>query len=200
MVSLCYHNILLTVSRLLIQEAEIAPYLEVPSGLEAEITHSKICFETIMRLYYLRHGYEGGDMILLHFLAVTSFMALSKELVTSSGSPSNSTSSPDAPSSTLILTAKGLYDQGHNYFISAMILHVLRKQMASRDADVLGRFCTDPSEDPELIKRRGMHIKTQYPLNIVKITNDPQSQRLEEILRQSHTQAMGQAASGLDGT
>jgi hypothetical protein len=178
---------------------EAAPLLEIPGKIEAEMVHSKICFETIIRLYYLRHGYEGGNMVLLHFLAVISFMALTKDLGTYSRGSMDSASSQDATRSTLILAAKGLHDQSQNFSISAMILHVLRNQMAAADVNILGGYCTTTSEDPKLSEARGLHIKAQYPLNIVRMTNHPKSQRLEEMLRKSHSQAMDQASSATDG-
>lgn len=173
-------------------EAHVADPL---GDAEVQLVHSKICFETVMRLYYLRNGYEGGNMILLHFLAVLSFMALGEEIGISTPGAIGSAYWQEDTRSTLILTAKGLHEQGMNYFLGATISHVLRNQMAANDAAILDRHCTT-SEDPVLNEARAMHVKAQYPLNIAKMTNDPETQRLENIIKQYESLAVEQTGSG----
>lgn len=98
----------------------------------------------------------------------------------------------------MVLAAKGLYDQGQNFFTSAMILHVLRNQMEADDVDILGRYCMTMGDDPGLKKARVLHVKAQYPLNIVKASNHPETQRLENMFRQYESLAIEQAGSGAD--
>lgn len=187
-----------TILRNLISELQKTGPPETLDDIEAQLVHSKVCFETIIRLYYLRNGYEGGNMILLHCLAVLSFMALASDLVSSNAGTTDSSSSQEAARSTLILAAKGLYDQGQNFFISAMILHVLRKQMDAYDADILGRHTITMGEDPRLNKARVSHVRTLYPLNIVKSSSHQESQRLENLFKEYESLAIDQAGSGTD--
>lgn len=39
------------------------------------MAHSKMCIETILRLYYLRHGFRTSSAFLAHSLTVLAFMA-----------------------------------------------------------------------------------------------------------------------------
>ncbi|EJP70441.1 nitrate assimilation regulatory protein nirA [Beauveria bassiana ARSEF 2860] len=195
---LWYHNIMINILQLLAPEVasevasevalEAAPEAgarlssEMHGDVEAQLVYSRICFETIMRLYYLRNGYEGSDMILVHFLTVLSFMALGGNTGNSNPGAGAATSQEETRS-TLILTAKGLYEQGNNFFVSVTILHVLRIQMAAEDVDILGQYCAAVSDDPGQKKARALYSRAQYPLNIVKMTDTPENQRLENMIK-----------------
>ncbi|KAM3479772.1 hypothetical protein MY5147_001545 [Beauveria neobassiana] len=195
---LWYHNIMINILQLLAPEVasevasevalEAAPEAgarlssEMHGDVEAQLVYSRICFETIMRLYYLRNGYEGSDMILVHFLTVLSFMALGGNTGHSNPGAGAATSQEETRS-TLILTAKGLYEQGNNFFVSVTILHVLRIQMAAEDVDILGQYCAAVSDDPGQKKARALYSRAQYPLNIVKMTDTPENQRLENMIK-----------------
>jgi hypothetical protein len=181
---------MLAVCQLLIPEEGDTGASETSSDVNAQLLNSKICFETIIRLYYLRNGYEGANMTLLHYLAVLSFMALGD--IGLSPSAADSASQQDTRG-TLILAAKGLYDQGKNYFMSDTVSHVLRNQMAHGDLAILAQYCTTMNEDPALQAARARHVKAQYPLNIVNMTSDPEARRLENMVKQYEHLAVEQA-------
>ncbi|KAJ6782478.1 hypothetical protein PWT90_07884 [Aphanocladium album] len=88
-----------------------APVSNLRDTVEAQMLRSKISHETIIRLYYLRNGFDGANMLFLHCLAVLSFATLAERQ--SSENATDLTSQEDTRS-TLILAAKGLYDQGKN--------------------------------------------------------------------------------------
>lgn len=162
--------------------------------IRTQFTHSKVCFETVIRLYYLRNGYEGGNMLLLHCLAVLSFTALA-DLGSPSSYDVNSSSSFEDSRSTLILTAKGLDDQSKSYFMGATISTVLRGQMAVEDLDILARYCITTGEASRPQEARAQHVKAQYPLNIVKMNTHPESERLETMFKRYEALAIEQAHS-----
>ncbi len=60
--------------------------------------------ETLIRLYFLRHGFESFDPFLVHPLNVLGFSALNRF------NASPAASDVDAIRSTIVLAAKGMYD------------------------------------------------------------------------------------------
>ncbi|KAM3464906.1 hypothetical protein NHJ6243_001972 [Beauveria neobassiana] len=177
------------ICQLLISELGDSPVSSLRLAAEAQLVHSKICFETILRLYYLRNGYDGGNMLLLHCLAVLSFNALAERQ--SPGAVTDLASQEDKRS-TLILAAKGLHDQGKNYFMSATISRVLQSQMAPEDLDIVSQYCTSHSEQPTVQQARAEHVKAQYPLNIVNMSDVPEEQRLGNMIKQQEELAIQQ--------
>ncbi|PMB70555.1 Nitrogen assimilation transcription factor nirA [Beauveria bassiana] len=186
-----YHNIMSGICQLLISKLGDSTVSSLRLAAEAQLVHSKICFETILRLYYLRNGYDGGNMLLLHCLAVLSFNALAERQ--SPGTVTDLASQEDKRN-TLILAAKGLHDQGKNYFMSATISRVLQSQMAPEDLDIVSQYCTSHSEQPTVQQARAEHVKAQYPLNIVNMSDVPEEQRLGNMIKQYEELAIQQVS------
>ncbi|KAM3493384.1 hypothetical protein MY3957_003297 [Beauveria namnaoensis] len=139
----------------------------------------------------LRNGFEGNDMILVHFLTVLSFMALGGDVGNSSPGARTATSQEEIRS-TLIPAAKGLCERGKNFFVSVTILHILRNQMAAEDVDILSRYCAAASDGSGGKKARALYSRAQYPVNIVKITQAPENQRLEIMIKKYEELSMEQ--------
>src|SRR5947207_9258861 len=97
--------------------ADDDPILERPQQdtPPAARDHVKMCFETLIRLYYLRHGSETASIIFVHFLA---FMSFTYTAILKNPTFSSATPSVDDAQAALILAAKCLSDQGRNYYVS----------------------------------------------------------------------------------
>lgn len=130
-----------------------------------------------MRLYFLRHGYEYSDTYLTHTLAVLAFMAL--ERLRSTVDPDES----EDVRSTIYLTAKGLADQGKNYFIPSTLFEVLRSQMSPDDVTTLLSFLDLPNRNSVSSRLRIEHIQAEYPVNIVDMTDHPEKRRLGKMIK-----------------
>ncbi|KAK1760212.1 hypothetical protein QBC47DRAFT_289520 [Echria macrotheca] len=98
------------------------------------VDHARVCFETLLRLYYLRHGADRLDTTCNAFFLQQGFMCL-KDLATHPQSPSVA-----AWRSTLILAAKCLYDQGGSAHFARVLYQVLHDQMPADAIAELGRF------------------------------------------------------------
>ncbi|KAI1641662.1 uncharacterized protein F4817DRAFT_45273 [Daldinia loculata] len=106
------------------------------------ITHAEVRLETLLRLYYLRHSFESYDPLLMHwlmFLGDTTLQKIDKSGIVAP--PAIAALSPpvslESLRSTLILCAKGLYDQGHNYHIAVLVYRLLRDRMKVNDLDLM---------------------------------------------------------------
>jgi len=157
------------------------------------LDHSKMCFETLMRLYYLRHGFEAADLFSMHYLTVLSFMSVAK-LKTLASSATPSLAAVDDARATLILAAKGLRDQGQNYYLSHTMYHLVRSQASSEDAELMLKFVHVRKEESEAWQLRSRHVQSQFPVNIIQITEDPENKRLSNMIKQYADMALESAS------
>ncbi|KAF4340441.1 nitrate assimilation regulatory nirA [Fusarium beomiforme] len=185
---LLYHNVVINLCELLVPSGKESEADQTSEETLAQLSHSRICFETIMRLYYLRHGFESADAYMAHDLAVLGFMALGK--LKDGGRVQN-----EDLRSTLLLAAKGLGDQGRNYYFPFTLFHVIQGEMSEEDKALLHQFMTSLKEDVISRQVRAKHVQAQYPCDIIKITDYPESKRLGNLIKQYVNLAISEAQS-----
>ena len=168
------------------------------SNLAALSSHSRVCFETILRLYYLRHGFEHSDIYITHHLQVLAFMALEQLRSTepkSTDAPAEVSRLEDVRSA-LILAAKGLSDQGRNYYTPFALFHIVRSEMSTEDVDTLYKWINIRREDDGASKVRAKHVLAQYPVNLVNMTEHPEKQRLGDVIKKYASLALETHSTG----
>ncbi|GAB1311051.1 Nitrogen assimilation transcription factor [Madurella fahalii] len=102
----------------------------MPRDLYIEaVTH----FETLLRLYYLRHGFEACDSFLIHFLGTLNHLSMNAIV---SGADS---AYLESRRSTIMLTTKGIYDQGRCHFIARAVLRLQVSLMPPEEVALLRR-------------------------------------------------------------
>ncbi|KAF4495394.1 nitrate assimilation regulatory nirA [Fusarium agapanthi] len=140
-------------------------------------------FETILRIHYLRHSFEYGNMMLTRFLAMLVFLSLKKiESLTKSTEPGHvmtgsgldvGDTDPKEARATLLIAQKGLSDQGRGYYLPKTLLRDVLANMTASDATILQSFITIPPEGPEKTQERKMYMESHCPPDILHIANDP---------------------------
>ncbi|KAF5259684.1 hypothetical protein FOXYS1_9699 [Fusarium oxysporum] len=140
-------------------------------------------FETILRIHYLRHSFEYGNMMLTRFLSMLAFLSLNKiESLATSTKPEHTTTGsgldvgdtdPKEARATLLIAQKGLSDQGRGYYLPKTLLRDILTNMTASDATILQSFITIPSEGPEKTQERKMYMESHCPPDILRIANDP---------------------------
>jgi hypothetical protein len=208
-----YHHIMIQVQETLVpgvtilrpKMPKLADTLPIP-GLPSP----SMCLETLIRLYYLRHGFEDADMICVVWLQYIAFSAirqlrdvamrrkaLSPPLSGPESTRPGSSQVVDELHSSLILVAKGLCDQGRNYQIAATVFELVQASMSEQDRCVLkgilpverdgkkdGRSRSHGDIGRRVDQKVAMLLHSRYPVNIVKPTDDPESQRLGKLLKE----------------
>jgi hypothetical protein len=117
------------------------------------VTH----FETLVRLYYLRHGFEGTDMFLFHFLGLLNHITMSA-IETSTGS-----SFLEARRSTLLLLTKGIHNQSHVHFFARAILRYQVSLMRLEDVELLRQF-VEIEEDQVIYGPLEQTVHSDWPV------------------------------------
>lgn len=195
-----YHNLIINLHELVTAHADALSTDSRWEGSRSALAHSKLCFETLIRLYFLRHGYESADVYLTHPLAVMAFMSLQKLGAATSpmDEAATCTSELDDVRSTLFLTAKGLSDQAENFHIPYTVLQAIQHNMSPQDLNTLATFLNFKTEDRGTAYSRTKHVQTQYPVNIVNITDHPDQRRLGNIIQEFSEMALEASATSSD--
>ncbi len=113
--------------------------------------------ETLRRVYYLRHGYEHGDIFLGHCLAQLGFAALGRMAALSA------TDASDLHSlrATLALVGKGLHEQGQSYFLNKAILRTLKAKMGSVERQQLVQVVGDIEAAEPGVAAHMRHVRSR---------------------------------------
>ncbi|TVY72315.1 Nitrogen assimilation transcription factor nit-4 [Fusarium oxysporum f. sp. cubense] len=164
-----------------------APNLPIEEeDLQKSLSKYRGYFETILRIHYLRHSFEYGNMMLTRFLSMLAFLSLNKieslatstkpeHTITGSGLDVGDTD-PKEARATLLIAQKGLSDQGRGYYLPKTLLRDILTNMTASDATILQSFITIPSEGPEKTQERKMYMESHCPPDILRIANDPSKQ------------------------
>ncbi|RKK78612.1 hypothetical protein BFJ69_g5365 [Fusarium oxysporum] len=164
-----------------------APNLPIEEeDLQKSLSKYRGYFETILRIHYLRHSFEYGNMMLTRFLSMLAFLSLNKiESLTASTKPEHTITGsgldvgdtdPREARATLLIAQKGLSDQGRGYYLPKTLLWDILTNMTASDATILQSFITIPPEGPEKTQERKMHMESHCPPDILRIANDPSKQ------------------------
>ncbi|EGS18031.1 uncharacterized protein CTHT_0060450 [Thermochaetoides thermophila DSM 1495] len=111
-------------------EVDGVPLNPTPYDLYLEAVN---CHETLIRIHYLRHGFEGFDTFMLHFLGFNNHLAI-RAVETSQGS-----SYLEPRRSSVILFAKGIHEFSQALFIAKAILKLQVGRMQASEAELLRR-------------------------------------------------------------
>lgn len=157
--------------------------------IERSITHSSMCFETIMRLYYLHHGYETPDGNLTHNLMILVYRSFAQaDALTSAptSAPADSVT-PEEATSTLILAEIGLYEQSRNYFLPRALFEIVKTEMSGEERDVLNAHTPIQQLNSDTVESRHKWISSQYPVKFTARSvpaNAPTQKQLGQVLNE----------------
>ncbi|KAF2186137.1 hypothetical protein K469DRAFT_726495 [Zopfia rhizophila CBS 207.26] len=206
LVHMQYHNLMtMTFSPLIAVETAFNPPDSSTSLLDyinyspaQTVAYSKTCLETLLHMFYQLHGFESYYAFLLQILIQLGFDAVEKLWSTSSSTSTAATTTTTtttgdqdklvdnedikAVRSTLMLCAKGLRDQGRNFYLSEVVFRVLKDKMREEDVALLRDWARigDEEERDRLWRE---HVHGEWPVNVVGITQDPEGLRLDNLVR-----------------
>lgn len=146
-------------------------------------------FETLLRLYYLRHGFDNGDTFLGQPLNQLAFISLNRILTSTTTDTRDPSCSGelDATRSTLILAAKGMHDQGKSHYLCQVTLRMLKIKMGPAERDLLGKVIGDADgDDKETPQEQQVlrEVRSKLAPSAVSIADSPEMHRLENLVRE----------------
>ncbi|KAK8094150.1 hypothetical protein PG997_000835 [Apiospora hydei] len=157
---------------------------------ELIVAKSKACFETLVRIYYLRHGFESYDTTLLQFLPMLAFGTLSD--LRDADKKDLDSEKRKSLISTLVLCAKGIWEQGRNYYGAEAVFHFLLGSLRPEDSelsDVLKREVASCDDEDDRMAIMIREVRSQWPIGVYSATKEPIDHSLHEFIRWLEPQA-----------
>lgn len=169
-------------------ENDGSPLSEHQRAAARDITAQAIAqLETLLRIYYLRHGFESYDSMLLVHLVHLGNVALTRlaKIERNQSYAKDSEDTVERLRSTLILCLKGLYDQSKNFFLSGVVLGVMKNRLSDENRNLVGQFITmtDHDADPEPADQ-SQTIISDYVIPVVNLNEDPRVGRLGNMVQE----------------
>jgi hypothetical protein len=140
------------------------------------VSHSKTCFETICRLYYVRHGFEKFDSYMIQFLIHLGNMAIE---CLKTNPPADVV---DGIQSTALLCVKGINDQAAGYCAAEAAFIIMEKRLDPTDMIRL-RTMLSKNESPKDKQAIEELVNSKWPIPIIYADGDPRSSYLETLVK-----------------
>lgn len=139
------------------------------------LSDSKIHLETIIRIYFLRHGFENLDALMVQYLSLLAFIT----------NMAIKASRPDAPleslRSTIVLAAMGLRAQAAHCYLGRAVFRVVRHGMGPEEIDLIDRF-SGPKGD-EMDPPKEWQMQSLWPIQFSSITDASADRGLGELMK-----------------
>ena len=166
-----YHHLLLTI---------FEPLLDAKTNQEPSpqqiVADAKKHLQTVLRLYYLRHGYEAMDL----FIVIPLMLAASECL--DAINEQTPASQLEVLRSTLILVAKGLYNQRRNHYLAEALFRVIRGRMRPSEVALFkGIMNIDEAKEVEK-PDMAQTVRSHWPVRVVKKKEDLDSHILTKLV------------------
>lgn len=169
--SIYYHNLILSL---------FEPLLEIHTNQKPSpqqiVNDANKHIQTLIRLYYVRHGFEAMDLFIVIPLMVAGFNALS--------SINEQTPLPqlEVSRSTLILVAQGLYKQRQNHYLAQALFQIIRGRMRPQEAALMRE--TVQGEEHEVNEDLALTqaVRSHWPVSVVRKKEDLESHMLGNLV------------------
>ncbi|KAK8070395.1 hypothetical protein PG997_010598 [Apiospora hydei] len=159
-----YHNLILSIYE---------PLLEVKTTQnptpQAIVAEASRYMQTLIRLYYLRHGFESMDLFIVIPLVDAGFHCIDD---INNKAQKLSPARLEVLRSTLILIAKGLHSQRSNHYLAEALFRVVRGRMRLQEAALLKTSLHFDEGEEE--RKAGMvqTVRSHWPVSVVKKKED----------------------------
>ncbi|RGP70996.1 nitrogen assimilation transcription factor nit-4 [Fusarium sporotrichioides] len=171
-IHLFYYHLLLTI---------FEPLLDVTNATSEASPHQIVAsakknLNTLVRLYFLRHGFEAMDLFMVIPLMLIGYESIS---LINDDTPADEIESLRA---TLILVAQGLYYQRRNYYLAQVLFRVIRGKMRQQEIGLLESSMAlklgNVDRDTELTAA----VRSQWPVINVKKQEEIEPHVLNNII------------------
>ncbi len=146
-----------------------------PSPEQVVVNATKYLY-TLIRLYYLRHGYEAMDLLIvipLMLVASDCIDALDEQTLRST---------LQTLQSTLVLVAKGLYSQRQNPYLAEVLFRVVRGRMRPSEVALFKGMMRRDGDAVEEKPSMAQAVRNYWPVSVVKKKNDLESHILTNLV------------------
>lgn len=171
-----YHNLILAIYEPLL---DMKTTQTQEDSLRQIVSDASKCLQTLVRLYYLRHGFDAMDLFIVIPLVLAGFKCID--------AINDDTPSPKLQDlrSTLVLVAKGLYSQRRNHYLAEALYRVVRGRMRPQEVALLKETVDLGEDDAEGAAGRqamAQAVRSHWPVSIVGKGEDVDSYLLTNLV------------------
>ncbi|KAI8663033.1 hypothetical protein LRP88_07241 [Fusarium phalaenopsidis] len=133
---------------------------------------------TLIRIYYLRHGFNETDVFICQPLALVAFMCLDTI------DKQTNDFDLEATRSTLFLAAKGLRDQARSHYVAESLFQVVKGRMRPEELNLMRGIAS--IEDVHDTGTRGpmQAVHSVWPVDIMSKSDDIEANSLSNLVEQ----------------
>ena len=169
--SIYYHHLVLAIYE---------PLLDTKTNQEPTpqqiVTDARKHVQTLIRLYYLRHGFGAMDLFI-----VIPLMLAASDCIDAINEPTTENELEDLQS-TLILTAQGFYSQRRNHYLAQALYRVIRGRMRPREVALLKGTMNPDRDEPDENREMVPAVRSHWPVRVVKNMDDLYSHILKNLV------------------
>lgn len=174
--SMHYYNLSIYLLETLIIISKPATY---DISVQETLSNATIRLETLLRFYYLRHGYESYDIFMINLLSFLGFIHIKALKATDA-------TEVESRRSAVVLTAQGLRDQSRNCYLAGLVFRVLKGNMGVEGESLLREVEDLQEEDEEDKLLVAEQVQSSWPIDIEWIDIEPEKQRLGNLVKRIH--------------
>jgi hypothetical protein len=170
--SIYYYHLILTMFEPLLD----VNTLRTPSTRDV-VAEAKKHLQTVVRLYYLRHGFDAMDLFIVIPLMLTGYDCID------SITDRTPEAELDALRSTLVLVAQGLYEQRRNHHLAKALFRVIWGRMRPQEAALLTDriMLEDNVFNPGKDLEQG--VRSHWPVSVVKKMEEIDAHTLTNLVQ-----------------
>lgn len=157
-----YHHLLLSIYEPLLE----AKTEQEPSP-QSVVSEANRYMQTLIRLYYLRHGFESMDLFIVVPLVNAGFHCIDE---INSGQPTPA--QLEVLRSTLLLITKGLHSQRANHYLAEALFRVVRGRMRLQEAALLKTTLHFDEAEEDRKSAMVQTVRSHWPVSVVKKKED----------------------------
>lgn len=156
--------------------------------LQNTVFDAKRFLQTLVRLYYLRHGFENMDLFV-----VIPLMLMGYDCIDALGE-ARPESDLEVLRSTLLLVAKGLQNQRRNHYLAEALFRVIRGRMRPQEVALLRRTLNYDEDKEEADHAKMQAVRSHWPVSIVKKQGEMDSYVLANLVESYGSLGVGDPA------
>jgi hypothetical protein len=140
------------------------------------VAEAKRNFEILVRIYYLRHGFDAMDLFL-----VVPLMLIGYDCVEAI-KEATSHEEMEPLRATLMLVAHGLYTQRRNHYLAEALFCVLRGRMRSSERSLLNNSTSLDQREADARQEMVQMVRSRWPVIVVKRIEEKESHVLSNLV------------------
>jgi hypothetical protein len=137
---------------------------------------SKSSTEILIRLYYLRHGFEANNAFMVQNLSLLAFTTMAAIQAGNYPGPL------DALRSTIVLAAMGLRDQSHSHYLGQLVFNAVRGGMGTEEVALIDRILGQGRKVGKNPPKE-WHAQSIWAVDLGSITENVEKRRLSNLLK-----------------